>query len=164
MGRSSFPVEVDHYLSTTSGCVDDLGWGPIHVSKLPRTCLQHLLLQHLDCLMSFWHLEKTCMALWPACWLVLSCAVAAVFLLGAESDNLFSLKNGIVMKGLKEGVSQSTCTASWNQKDILYWKYIPLFVRVLLVAINHEQWHYGSLVGDTNILQESAASIFRADQ
>jgi hypothetical protein len=60
-------------------CMDDLGWGPIHVSKLARACMQHLLLQHLDCLMSFWHLEKTCMALWPA-WLagvVLCCGCIA---------------------------------------------------------------------------------------
>jgi len=78
MGRSSSPTEADHYMPTASGCMDDFGWGPIHVSKLPRACLQHLLLQQLDCLMSFWHLEKTCngplasMAGWccPVLWLL----------------------------------------------------------------------------------------------
>jgi hypothetical protein len=90
-------------------------------------------------LMSFWHLEKTCMAHWPA-WLAVLCyAVAAVFLLGAESDYLF-LKNGVAMKTLDEGDSQSTDTASGNLRDIVHWKCIPVAVRVLLVPINHEQW------------------------
>ena len=66
---------------------------------------------------------------WPSGqhgWLVLSCTVATVLLLVAGSDHLF-LKNGVVMKGVEEGVSQSNCTASWNQRGILYWKYIPVF-------------------------------------
>ena len=49
---------------------------------------------------------------------MLCCAVAAVFLLAADSDHLFSLKNGEAMKGLEEGDSQSTCTASGKQRGI----------------------------------------------
>ena len=88
---------------------------------------------------------------WPLCqhgWLVLSCAVAAVFLLGTDTNHLFSLKNETVMKRLEEGDSLSTCTASWNQRGILHWEFIPVLVRVLLVPVNHEQWLYSSLVGD----------------
>ena len=97
----------------------------IALAKLPTACLPHLLLEHFDCLMSFWHLEKSA---WPTSqhgWLVLCCVVAAVFLLGGENDQLFSLNNGVAMMGLDEGDSQSTR--------------IPVFVRVLLVPINHEQ-------------------------